>query len=207
MFNPICKMMLSLYFCCMPYCITIYTKSHNIILCSMQYCKQFAQCFYPKSDISFIKNSIICYQCNYTDGTDYLLNDYDYMVYTEIVLDKTLIKIINNMNQLIDSHNTNLIMQPCEFEFIMVLISDRNGSIDISHILKDKHNYYYVQDGLLFTKNFMNWLCINHLKRNLDDYHIVFLDNNTNEITLENHEFIKLSRDSYTIMSSNVNFA
>ena len=88
----------------------------------------------------------------------------------------------------------------------MVLIKGKDYSIDITTILKDKYNYYYIQGGILFNKQFIDWLSINHLKKNLDDYSILLLDNTMNEITLEKHEFIKLNKDNYTVMSDDNHF-
>ena len=196
------SILLKLYLCCIPCCSIIYKYLYILISFPITHCKICIQYFFPKTNILFINNNTICHSFNYSDLTDYLLIDYEYIIYNEPLGDKTLVKIMNDINQLTEFHNTNQVLKLCELEFILVLIKGKDYSIDITNILKDNDNNYYVQEGILFNDHFINWFSIHHLKKKLDDYYILFLDNKMNDVILKNNEFIKLSEDSYTIMSS-----
>ena len=202
MLNNICQILLDSYFYSMSHCICICRKFQYVLSISTKYYKKFMQYLSPTFDMLFIKNNNIFYIYNHSDIIKYLPLDYDYIIYNKTLQDKTLIKIISQqIDQLIDLQNIDKNFKFCEFEFIMVLVKGIDYSIDITNILKDKQNYYYVQDSILFDKHFINWFSINHLKRNLDNCYIVFLDNNINQIILNNNEFIKLSKNDYTIIS------
>ena len=59
-------------------------------------------------------------------------------------------------------------------------------------------NYYTVNTNL-FTELFMNWLYINHIHKKFTEYNIILLDNLTNEIKIDNTQYIKLNKINYEI--------
>ena len=206
MFNRICKIILLSYFCCLPYCITIYKQLKYILSFPIGCYKKIILYFYPTTNVILVKNSTIYYRLNYSNIYNYLPIDYDYLIYTETIDCKTIIKIMTDINQLTNLQNSNQILELCNFEFIMVLIKGKNYSIDITNILKNKNNYYYIQGAILFNAEFLNWISINHLKKKLDDYYyILMLDNNMNEVILEKDKFIELTKDSYKVISKDNN--
>ena len=47
----------------------------------------------------------------------------------------------------------------------------------------------------------MDWICINHLHIELNDYTIVIMDNTITEKTINCSQFIKLNYDNYDIIT------
>ena len=91
---------------------------------------------------------------------------------------------------------------PCKFEFLLVLIKIGAESHDITSILKNNKNYYYVVNNYLFNESFMNWLFINHIKKKFVEYNIYILDNMTNEIVLNKTQCIHLQQDNYKLINN-----
>ena len=114
MVDHICQILLNLYYCSMPHCINMYKKLQYILSVPKEYYKQLMQYLYPTMDILFIKNNNIFHHCNYSDITNYQPLDYDYMIYNKILQDKTLIKIINHINQ---STNQSTDLQNIDIKF------------------------------------------------------------------------------------------
>jgi hypothetical protein len=132
-------------------------------------------------------------------------SNFDYFVFNHISDNKILQKLATNIQE-IPIHqdielNVSLILKPCEFQFIMVLFKTAEGTIDITNIINNKDNFYYVQDATIFDANFINWIGIKYLKKTLDNVTTVFLDNNVQEITLNSNQYIKLGATTYTIMT------
>ena len=103
--------------------------------------------------------------------------------------------LYNNINEINEINN----LLPCKFTFISVLIKTDTKSYDITSFLKDNKEYYYVCNSILFNKNFMNWIFINYIKNELDDYNILIMDNVCNQITLNMNQVIKLNLNNYEI--------
>ena len=134
--------------------------------------------------------------------------DYDYLIYKEYYNnihnnnenenknenEKTLMFLTDNIK------NKKINLEPCNFEFIMVVIKSNNQSYNISKILKNNSHYYYVNGGKLFTKNFINWIALYHLKITLDNPEILIMDKSIKEIKLNSSQFILLHKDKYEII-------
>lgn len=85
------------------------------------------------------------------------------------------------------------------FTFILVEIINSKNTIDITNFLNNTINCYYLQDNILFDKNFIIWLQYNEF--NIEkDYKINIIDNNINTIELDKNKYIKLSNNSYDII-------
>ena len=146
-----------------------------------------------------INNSIINYDyCNSFGYTDI---SYDYIIYREPCDDKTYMFLTNNNEKIIKLKEKETKLEPCNYEFIMVLIKDDNKCHDISSILKNHQHYYYVNGATLFNKNFMDWICLYHLKTTLDKPEILILDKSVKEFTLKPCQHIVLGKDDYTIIN------
>ena len=151
-------------------------------------------------NILFVKKSLIISKLKNIDhihNIDNIYIDYDYIVYKKLLDNKVLVTFYNNIN---DIKRKDSIIS-CDFQFILVIIKVNNESYDITNILKNNKNYYYVINNYLFNDSFMNWLFINHLKKNLDEYNIVILDNTVTEIIINKTQYIKLNKTSYEILN------
>ena len=89
----------------------------------------------------------------------------------------------------------------CKFRFILAMIKTDNKKIDITKYLHNDNKSYYLENSILFDKNFNNWLCINYLNEVLDNIKICLIDHNANEIELNSSQFIKLGINNYHIGS------
>jgi hypothetical protein len=197
---------------CVVGLINLYFYVMKIFICIRYY---FNKIFQPISDlyyltfennILFIKNSKIVNQIKNLDGIDNITNiyiNYDYIIYKINVQDKCLITIHNDINNINDLGNNDCEVHPCNFTFLLVVIKTNEKSYDITEFLKNPKNYYYVTNNILFNKLFMNWLFISHIKEELLEYSIVFLDNTITEITIDKTQYIKLNNTNYDIINVN----
>ena len=185
---------INIYWYSMKILINIYTIT-SYYLSKMYRIINYLKYIYNSNpnNIKIVNNSII-------HSSNLIKEPYDYLVYTKQNEDKTLMLLTTDKNivkQLIDN---TINLQLCTFKFISVLIKANDQIYDISNILKNNNNYYYIIGGRLFDKNFMKWICLYHLKIKLDDYFIVFMDNNINEITIQSSEYILLNENNYEII-------
>jgi len=134
-----------------------------------------------------------------------MYSNFDYFVFNHTDDNLILKKLETNIQDFSISQdigfNTPIALKSCEFQFIMVLIKTLDDSIDITNIINNKNNFYYVQNATIFDKNFINWIGINHLKKTIEDVTIILLDNNAQEITLNSTQYIKLETNAYTVMT------
>ena len=121
---------------------------------------------------------------------------YEYIIYKYTLENKILTKILYNLNN-INSNN----LKPCQYQFIYITLTINNKTIDITHILKDNNHFFYVIDAIIFNNIFMIWLIECKLNLSFDNYDIVILDNNMNEIKINNTQYIKLNNDTYDIIN------
>ncbi len=177
----------------------IYTYFYQIYYTKLSY-------YYPPHDIAFIKNSEIKFTCTYNNFlTMIFFSNFDYYVFNHTVNNQILKKISTNIEDLqiykdIEL-NKNLMLKPCNFQFIMVLFKIADDSIDVTNIINNKDSFYYVQEATIFDRNFINWIGINHLKKPLNNVTVVFLDDIAQEITLNSNQYIKLGTTAYTIIT------
>lgn len=192
---------INVYWYCMKIVMFIYMKFFikcfdkiNIIF------KQLKKCmlnYQPK--ILIINNSIINY--NYCNTFNYTDISYDYIVYREVNNDKNCVLLTNNRQDIIKLKEGITKLEPCNYEFIMVLIKCDDKSYDISNILKNPTHYYYVAGANLFNENFMKWIYLYHLNITLDNPEIVIMDKSVKEFTLKPSESIILNNDNYEIIN------
>lgn len=149
------------------------------------------------NNINFIKDSKIIKNYKYIniDNIDF---KYDYVLTKNKYKDKYLINILINFNK------GNLFNElPTDYQFLLVIVNVQNENFNITNILKDKNNYYYTINTLLFNKEFMNWLFFYHLKKSYSSYKIKIMDNNANLINLTENNYIILNKNNYTIFENN----
>jgi hypothetical protein len=153
------------------------------------------------SDIIFVKNSLVVLKANYNNINNYNIPDYDYIVYNQINDDKTLTVIVDTITEIdrININDNTLI--PCKMTFLFVKILTENNTYDITSILNSEKNYYYVNNSILFNSLFIDWICINHLYIELNDYTIIIMDNTITEKTINSNQFIQINNDNYDIVT------
>ena len=150
-------------------------------------------------NILFIKDSRIVHKFKNFEYNDNINIKYNYIIYKKILDDKTLITFNDHID---DIQQIKQEILPCNFEFLIVVIKVEEKSYDITSILKNKKNYYYVVNNYLFNVSFMNWLFINHIKKNFLEYNIVILDNMANEIIINKTQSIRLHKTCYEIINN-----
>lgn len=155
--------------------------------------------------IYLIKNSKIIKKLH-NINRDYTPIDIDYIVYKQDTNNKLLLKLFNNIDICSLDQKS---LKPCTFFFLSVILKIGVMNYNITNILNNKENYYYIIDAKLFTYSFMNWLVLYHLKipinifNNSSIYSIEILDNTANEIILNNNQYILLKNNSYEILDIN----
>ena len=149
--------------------------------------------------MGIIYNENIKFCGNYCDLETLTNIDHNYTIYKEHYEDKRLTRLLNHVRDITIVRNK---MRSCSFEFIFVLIKTDTESHNITTFLKNNSEYYYVCDASLFNKNFMNWIFISFIKKELDNYKIVFLDHKCQEIIINKNQHVKLHESNYEILSS-----
>ena len=160
-------------------------------------------CYFPPNEIVFIENSTIKFGCRYDNFFKLALPSFDYFVFNHNIDNLVLKKISSSIEDLpihLDQEtNLPLLPKPCNFQFIMVLFKTGDKSFDITNILNDKDNFYYVQNATIFDNNFIDWICVKHLHVKLTGITVVALDNNVEEIILKENQCIRLGTNGYTV--------
>jgi len=123
--------------------------------------------------------------------------EYDYILYKYGFEDKIYTIILSN----IDNFNENKLITICNFQFIYVSIKTDDKTIDITNILKNNENYFYITDSILFNDVFMLWIFNYKLNIYLDNYKIYIIDHNLNNIILNKNEYIKLNNNNYDVIN------
>ena len=90
-------------------------------------------------------------------------------------------------------------LKKTNFTFILVEIINSKNIIDITNFLNNNTNCYYLQNNILFDKNFITWLQYNKFDIE-NNYKINIIDNNINSVVLDKTKYIKLSYDTYNII-------
>ena len=150
--------------------------------------------FNTNNDILFIKDNRVIKKNNF-DNIDNVPKA-DYFVVNYNSNEKKLIKVSDDYSIL---DYPEKIPDICKFRFILAMIKTDNKTIDITKYLHNDNRSYYLENSILFDKNFNNWLCINYLNEELDNIKISFIDHNANEIELNSSQFIKLGIHNYHI--------
>ena len=107
---------------------------------------------------------------------------------------QNMIKITDEFD-LIDAD----IPEKCIFSFILVSIENNDKKYDITSVLNNNISTYYLNNSVLFDKNFMTWLSIKHLKNPIDNVIVNIIDHNANQFTLSGKQFLKLGINNYHI--------
>lgn len=159
--------------------------------------------YFPPDDIVFIENSTIKFGCTYNNFFQLTVHSYDYLVFNHTVDNKILKKLTTTIKDLPihQDFETNLalIPKPCNFQFIMVILNTATGSFDITNILNNNDNFYYVQNATILDDKFIDWIFLKHLHVKPIDVTVVALDNNAEEITLTAEQCIRLGTNGYTV--------
>ena len=159
--------------------------------------------YYPQNDIVFIENSTIKFGCMYNNFFKLTLQSFDYCAFSHTVDNKTLKKLTTTIEDLpihLDYEaNLPLIPKACTFQFIMVLFKTQGESFDITNILNNNDNFYYVQNAIILNRNFIDWICFNHLQIKPTNITVIILDNNAEEVTLSQDQCIRLGTNGYTV--------
>lgn len=173
--------------------IKIYTYS---IFYSNKLCNKFKKnkkiqnLFYVKSYLEFDDNNVIF--------------DYDFIIYKYLVDDLLTYNLFtkthfNNINKKMFLSNYQPIF--VEYKFILVKLFHNNKDYDITNIIKNKNNYFYIENNKLFDKFFMEWFC----KRLLNiDYettmYIELYDNSMNKYKIYSNNYIILKKNNFDII-------
>ena len=182
--------------------INILWNISKIVIDVYNYFANFIKLYYINNNkkyknLYFIKNKklILTKKTNYKQIE--LSLDYDYIVYKYNFEDKIYTIILSD----IDNFNENKLITTCNFQFIYVTIKTDEKTIDITNILKDNKNYFYITDSILFNDVFMFWIFNYKLNIYLNNYTICILDNNLNKIILNKNEYIKLNNNNYEVIN------
>ena len=183
--------------------ITFFSKYVNKIFMLFNKIKKYAS--NNKPYIFVLNNAIVDNNLSINIENQDYDKDYDYLIYKEYYNnnenenenenDKILMFLTDNIK------NIKINLEPCNFEFIMVVIKSNNQSYNISKILKNNNHNYYVNGNKLFTRDFINWIALYHLKITLDNPEILIMDKSIKEIKLNPSQFILLHKDKYEIIN------
>ena len=182
--------------------INILWNISKIVIDVYNYFANFIKLYYINNNkkyknLYFIKNKklILTKKTNYKQIE--LSLDYDYIVYKYNFEDKIYTIILSD----IDNFNENKLITTCNFQFIYVTIKTDEKTIDITNILKDNKNYFYITDSILFNDVFMFWIFNYKLNIYLNNNNICILDNNLNKIILNKNKYIKLNNNNYEVIN------
>ena len=198
MVNNYTNLLLNIYWYFMKMSVYIYNFCYIRIIQPIIYIYNlWSDNSHSSYDILIIKDSQIINKFNINNNNiDMLCIKYDYVIYKNLFNEKRLTSLYNNIDNLVSK------LVPCNFEFLFVVIKHNKESYDITSILKNYNNYYYVVNNYLFNESFMNWLFINHIKKKYTEYTINILDNMTNEIVLNKTQSIHLQKNDYEIINN-----
>jgi len=175
----------------------------KIIIQLCNYIQSFYNCVFIYNQLLYniyiIKDSEIIQKLENLSNIEELHINYDYLIYKTITNNKILVSQHLTFDDIKQKQN---MIEPCNYEFIFITIKIQNDSYNITNILKNNNFYYYVNNNILFTDIFMNWLFIYHLKIQLEDYYIILLDHNANQIEINNTQSIKLNKNNYEIINN-----
>lgn len=152
--------------------------------------KKIQNLFYIKSNIEFDDNNIIF--------------DYDFIIY-KYLLDDLLTynffqknNFVNvNKETFISKYHPNL----TQYKFILIKLFYNNKEYDLTNIIKNKNNYFYVVNNILFDKYFMEWFCKKFLNIIYDSsIYIEIYDNLMNKYKLYSNNYVILKKNNFEIL-------
>jgi hypothetical protein len=152
--------------------------------------KKIQNLIYVKSYIEFDDNNVIF--------------DYDFIIYKYLLDDLLTYNLFtkthfNNINKKIFLSNYQ--PQLTEYKFILVKLFYNNKDYDITNIIKNKNNYFYVENNKLFDKVFMEWFCKKFLNIDYDSsMYIELYDNLMNKHQIYSNNYIILKKNNFDII-------
>ena len=151
--------------------------------------KKMQKLFYVKNDIEFDDDNIIF--------------EYDFIIYKYLLDDLLTYNFItknyfdNNKKIFISNYQPQL----TQYKFILVKLFYNNKEYDITNIIKNKNNYFYIENNKLFDNFFMVWFCKNFLNINYDtSIYIEIYDNLMNKYEIHSNNYIILQKKNYIIV-------
>tara|TARA_B100001093_G_scaffold514579_1_gene588905 strand:- start:1360 stop:1941 length:582 start_codon:yes stop_codon:yes gene_type:complete len=125
--------------------------------------------------------------------------DYDYIVSINYYLTTQTTEINKTINiKLFITPKIDL----CNFNFILVTINVNNFSYNITNIIKNNYNTFYINNASLFTVSFNNYIINNYINEDISDYTINIIDQNADNIVLTSDQYIILSKNNYKIINN-----
>jgi hypothetical protein len=146
--------------------------------------------FYVKSYIEFDDSNVIF--------------DYDFIIYKYLLDDLLTYNLFtkthfNNINKKIFLLNYQ--PQLTEYKFILVKLFYNNKEYDITNIIKNKNNYFYIENNKLFDRFFMEWFCKRFLNIDYDSsMYIELYDNLMNKHQIYSNNYIILKKNNFDII-------
>ncbi len=207
----------------MRYFFKIRNKGINSILCSLYYLVMMYNYFSINImnifnyiwhyDIIFIKNNKIIKKSNFNDLD--LIPDYDFIIINYKTEKYTLVKILKNISDHLGNYGVvkriemlKKIPAECNFKFLLVLLKSDVKNYNITKFLSNKFYTYYLQNGVLFDENFINWICIKLLKNKKILYakkEFYIIDQRAKQITISENQHIILGLNNYCIYENGDN--
>ena len=173
--------------------IKIYTYSiiySNKLYNKFKTNKKIQNLFYVKSYIEFHDNNVIF--------------DYDFIIYKYLVNDLLTYNLFTKTH--FDNINKKMFLsnyqpQLTEYKFILVKLFSNNTDYDITYIIKNKNNYFYIENNKLFDKFFMEWFCKRFLNIDYEaTMYIELYDNSMNKYKININKNIILKKNNFYII-------
>jgi len=143
--------------------------------------------------VKFIKDSNIIKEIQYNNLDLYKENiDYDFIL---IDINHQYKKDSIRCNNIDDINIVNK-YEYTPYKFISVAIKQDNNSyhIDLTQ--------FYIIKNIVLDKDFIAWyMRINHNTNLMEDYSVIIIDNNVNQIILEKNQYIKFDNTNYNIIN------
>jgi hypothetical protein len=150
-----------------------------------------------KKNLLYVKNT-----SEFNDNN--VIFEYDFIIYKYFLEDIETITIIskndfNNMDKI--ELYKKYIPKISNYKFILIKIIFNEYSYDITDIIKNKNNYFYVENNKLFDKYFMNWFCKKYLNINYDSsMYIELFDNLMNKHIIYSSNYIILEKNNFKLI-------
>lgn len=193
--------------------INIHWKLTEIITYIIVYCNKFylyVQRYFnmeiSNNDINLDGIFYKIYNGNETileNGINEITNT-DFILYEVKINNKKLHKLftVDNFNiNFIDKYNVdNVILS--DVNFLLVILIINNEKEDITNILHNINNSFYIVDNKVFTSSFIQWFCKKYTKMKYsDNYTIEILDTNVENIVLKKENYLTITNNNYYIES------
>lgn len=191
--------------------INIHWKLTEIITYIIVYCNKFylyVQRYFnmeiSNNDINLDGIFYKIYNGNETileNGINEITNT-DFILYEVKINNKKLHKLftVDNFNiNFIDKYNVdNVILS--DVNFLLVILIINNEKEDITNILHNINNSFYIVDNKVFTSSFIQWFCKKYTKMKYsDNYTIEILDTNVENIVLKKENYLTITNNNYYI--------